>query len=284
MQIGGYGYLDSAWINIMCWLIWSYGSFDWTTSDSANSYVDDKGLHIVPTWPPRQPISRLIKSSTSTPWTWLLPESARLLWLKQCSRYSNITNGTIINPVRSARLTTAVKVSIKYGCVEVVAKIPKEDWLWPSLWMYPEVETYGMWPRSGEIDIAQVRGNEPSSYSGVISSPLANWWSYHTPSPSKHSISSFPYLLHFQPFRFGLPDEFISFLGIRFLTFIWKHVLTSWSYAIAAGLPLALVNYLVVGWNREFLDSFYVNSWKVMVVILILFDVIVRISLYSRLS
>jgi hypothetical protein len=47
-------------------------------------------------------------------------------------------------------------------------------------------------------------------------------------------------------------------------------------YAIAAGLPLTLLNYLLVGWFSDFLDQFYVNSWKVIVVILILFDVIVR--------
>jgi beta-glucanase (GH16 family) len=47
---------------------------------------------------------------------------------------SNVTNGTIINPVRSARLTTAGKVSLQYGRVEVIAKMPKGDWLWPSIW------------------------------------------------------------------------------------------------------------------------------------------------------
>jgi len=52
----------------------------------------------------------------------------------QCSRTSNSSAGTIINPVRSARLTTAQKVSIKYGRVEIVAKMPKGDWLFPSIW------------------------------------------------------------------------------------------------------------------------------------------------------
>jgi len=52
----------------------------------------------------------------------------------QCARISNGTGGTIINPVRSARLTTAGKVSIKYGRVEVVAKMPKGNWLWPQVW------------------------------------------------------------------------------------------------------------------------------------------------------
>jgi hypothetical protein len=37
-----------------------------------------------------------------------------------CSIYSNKTSGDIINPVRSARLTTKGKKSIKYGRVEVV--------------------------------------------------------------------------------------------------------------------------------------------------------------------
>jgi hypothetical protein len=46
-------------------------------------------------------------------------------------------------------------------------------------------------------------------------------------------------------------------------------------YAIAAGLPLTLINYLMVGWNRDFLDGFYTTSWRVTVVILVLFNVIV---------
>jgi hypothetical protein len=41
-----------------------------------------------------------------------------------CSIYSNKTSGDIINPVRSARLTTKGKKTIKYGRVEVVAKMP----------------------------------------------------------------------------------------------------------------------------------------------------------------
>jgi hypothetical protein len=54
--------------------------------------------------------------------------------LSACVKVSNSTNGTIINPVRSARLTTAGKVAIKYGKVEIVAKMPGGDWLLPMLW------------------------------------------------------------------------------------------------------------------------------------------------------
>jgi beta-glucanase (GH16 family) len=51
-----------------------------------------------------------------------------------CAVRSNSTAGTIINPVRSARLTTKGKKTIKYGRVEVVAKMPAGDWLWPAIW------------------------------------------------------------------------------------------------------------------------------------------------------
>ena len=42
-----------------------------------------------------------------------------------CSAVSNSTTGSIINPVQSARLSTRVSASIKYGIVEVRAKIPR---------------------------------------------------------------------------------------------------------------------------------------------------------------
>lgn len=79
-----------------------------------------------------------------------------------CSIASNGSLGTIIPPVRSARLNTKGKKSIKYGKVEIVAKMPKGDWLWPAIWMMPENDEYGGWPASGEIDIAEGRGNAPS--------------------------------------------------------------------------------------------------------------------------
>lgn len=50
--------------------------------------------------------------------------------------------------------------------IEVRAKMPKGDWLWPAIWMLPVPRDgttsdgwYGPWPRSGEIDIVESRGN-----------------------------------------------------------------------------------------------------------------------------
>ena len=74
---------------------------------------------------------------------------------------SNRTAGTVINPVMSARLTTKNSHHIQYGKVEIKAKLPRGDWLWPALWMLPVHDDYGPWPRSGEIDIMESRGNSP---------------------------------------------------------------------------------------------------------------------------
>ncbi|KAK7047619.1 hypothetical protein VNI00_006387 [Paramarasmius palmivorus] len=83
-------------------------------------------------------------------------------YYKACSAYSNSTQGKIINPVQSARLSTRRSASIRYGKVEVRAKIPTGDWLWPAIWMLPVDNTYGSWPLSGEIDVVESRGNGPS--------------------------------------------------------------------------------------------------------------------------
>lgn len=42
------------------------------------------------------------------------------------------------------------------------ARLPRGDWLWPAIWMLPVRQDYGPWPMSGEIDIIESRGNDPS--------------------------------------------------------------------------------------------------------------------------
>lgn len=71
--------------------------------------------------------------------------------------------------------------------MEVEAQLPSGDWLWPAIWMLPVNETYGAWPLSGEIDLAESRGNNYTLAMGgnnIVSSALhwgpdpANdaWW------------------------------------------------------------------------------------------------------------
>lgn len=77
--------------------------------------------------------------------------------MTQCAAVSNSSLLQVINPVRSARLHTKKSVNIKYGKVEVTARMPTGDWLWPAIWMLPKDNVYGEWPKSGEIDVSAKR-------------------------------------------------------------------------------------------------------------------------------
>ena len=50
----------------------------------------------------------------------------------------------------------------KYGRVEIRAKHPGGRGLWPAIWMMPQYSVYGGWPASGEIDIFEGRGQNPT--------------------------------------------------------------------------------------------------------------------------
>ena len=95
-----------------------------------------------------------------------------------CGAVSNATSGSVINPVQSARLTTRLSHHITYGKVEIVAKLPRGDWLWPALWMLPVDDAYGPWPNSGEIDIMESRGNSPDYKAQCVSPPLLSLFPY----------------------------------------------------------------------------------------------------------
>lgn len=138
------------------------GSFDWTTKDPKNVYIDGSGLHIVPTL--TNETTSITTDQMYNDYTLNLTAadgdgSCTETDIAACSVHSNATLGVMIPPVRSARLNTMGKVGIKYGRVEVQAQLPKGDWLWPAIWMMPKDSVYGEWPKSGEIDIMESRGN-----------------------------------------------------------------------------------------------------------------------------
>ena len=201
VQVGGFG----------------TGEFEWTTADSANSYVTNNTLVIMPTLT-EQVLSNDQMNNGYTLNLTTLGTCTSPDW-HQCVAISNSTAQKVINPVRSARLSTKSSRSIKYGKVEVVAKIPMGDWLWPAIWMMPVNGTYGQWPASGEIDIMESRGNSIEyplggidSYSsalhwGIVSSPFSNlttgpdhlldrWWRTY----STHKIYHTTYNSDFHTF------------------------------------------------------------------------------------
>ncbi|KAH7055525.1 concanavalin A-like lectin/glucanase domain-containing protein [Macrophomina phaseolina] len=129
------------------------GEFDQTTADEENVFIKDGQLYIKPTLQD----ATLMETNNIINLT-ALGTCSSTLW-SDCVAATNTTNGTVVPPVKSARITTQKSHSIKYGRVEVKAKIPQGDWLWPAIWMLPTDSVYGAWPRSGEIDILESRGN-----------------------------------------------------------------------------------------------------------------------------
>ena len=68
----------------------------------------------------------------------------------------------------SARLRTLNLGDFYDGYFEARIRIPAGQGLWPAFWMLSTDEIYGGWPQSGEIDIMENIGREPSTIHGTI--------------------------------------------------------------------------------------------------------------------
>lgn len=58
----------------------------------------------------------------------------------------------------SARILTAGKQSFRFGKIEIRAKLPAGQGIWPALWMLGDSFSGIGWPYSGEIDITEMIG------------------------------------------------------------------------------------------------------------------------------
>ena len=68
----------------------------------------------------------------------------------------------------SGRINTKAKASSLYGKIEARMSLPSGAGTWPAFWMMPEVNTYGNWPSSGEIDIMEHIGSDPTMISMAV--------------------------------------------------------------------------------------------------------------------
>ncbi len=62
----------------------------------------------------------------------------------------------------SARITTRDLISIRFGRLEIRAKLPEGQGIWPAIWMLGDNIDTIAWPGCGEIDFVEVLGHEPS--------------------------------------------------------------------------------------------------------------------------
>lgn len=68
----------------------------------------------------------------------------------------------------SARLRTRERGDWRFGRFEIRARLPEGQGIWPAIWMLPTDSAYGGWAASGEIDIGELLGHEPSRVHGTL--------------------------------------------------------------------------------------------------------------------
>jgi len=99
-----------------------------------------------------------------------------LQWYRQ--ENATIANGILIITAKretfagrnhtSTRMRTLNKGEWKFGRIEMRAKLPSGQGLWPAFWMLPTDNVYGGWAASGEIDIMELVGHQPNRSYGTL--------------------------------------------------------------------------------------------------------------------
>lgn len=107
-----------------------------------------------------------------------------------------VSNGNLIIEARkestggfdytSARLTTQNKKEFQYGRIDLRARLPKGQGVWPALWMLGSNISSTPWPACGEIDILEMLGHEPTKVYATLHYGLAS----HASKTSFYTLNS----------------------------------------------------------------------------------------------
>jgi beta-glucanase (GH16 family) len=68
----------------------------------------------------------------------------------------------------SARIRSRHRGDWRYARIEVRAKMPVGQGIWPAIWMMPTDNVYGGWAASGEIDMVEYLGQKPQEVFGTL--------------------------------------------------------------------------------------------------------------------
>jgi len=155
--------------------------FEYYTNNRSNSYVRNSTLFILPTLTADTiGLANLQNGFTMDIWGGTPADLCTSNAFYGCSRTSG-GGGNVLNPIQSARIRSVNSFAFQYGTIEIRAKLPLGDWLWPALWLLPRYNAYGEWPASGEIDIMESRGNAASYPAGGVNQygATAHWGPFY---------------------------------------------------------------------------------------------------------
>lgn len=68
----------------------------------------------------------------------------------------------------SAKIKSQGKADFRYGRFEARMRLPQGQGVWPAFWMLPTESVYGIWPRSGEMDIVEMIGKKTGQAVGTV--------------------------------------------------------------------------------------------------------------------
>ncbi len=71
----------------------------------------------------------------------------------------------------SSRITTQDKLEITYGRIEARIKTPFGQGLWPAFWLLGTPNGDEIWPQIGEIDVMELRGQQPTKIASTVHGP-----------------------------------------------------------------------------------------------------------------
>jgi len=132
------------------------------------------------------------------------------------SKNAKIQNGKLVITARkedyremhytSARLKTAPQHSWLYGKFKARIKLPHGAGIWPAFWMMPGTNSYGPWPKSGEIDIMELIGDKPSIVYGTVH------YGNHASRGDKYSLNNGSFYQNYHTFSLQWEPDKIKWL------------------------------------------------------------------------
>ena len=109
----------------------------------------------------------------------------------------------------SAKLVTRELASFRYGIIEIKARMPQGQGIWPAIWMLGDNQNEVDWPGCGEIDIAEVLGHEPARYYSTLH--YTNAEKKHGEIQQERQLSSGNFSTGYHLFSINWTPESIAF-------------------------------------------------------------------------
>lgn len=158
----------------------------------------------------------------------------------------------------SGKIHTRDKRSFLYGRVEMRAKIPTGDGMWPAFWMMPQDEAYGEWAASGEIDIME-SSNATTSVGGALH--YGGGWPDNTFTSGSYSLGGANFADDFHVYAVEWEPDVMRWYvdGVNFMT----RTSSQWYSDAAPANPLApfdqafyiILNTAVGGWYTGCMET-----------------------------